>query len=137
MERFLRGKLKDGTFGHVSAVRSRMMGAVRGRGNKTTEVRLRFALVSAGVRGWQMHPRGMPGKPDFYFASSRLAVFADGCFWHGCPRCGHTPRKNSAFWQSKIERNRQRDARVVQTLEADGVVVLRFWECELARDAVR
>jgi DNA mismatch endonuclease (patch repair protein) len=69
--------------------------------------------------------------PDFFFARRRVAVFVDGCFWHGCPRCGHIPKTNSAYWGAKIARNRTRDARISRALRAQGYSVLRIWECDL------
>lgn len=107
------------------------MAAIRPRGNRTTEVRLRAMLVRAGLRGWTMHPPELPGKPDFYFASDGLAIFVDGCFWHGCSRCGHVPRTNSGFWQAKIERNRWRDRNTRRRLRQLGIATVRFWEHEL------
>ena len=98
MEKALRRKLPGGRFENVSPVRSRAMAAVRGKGNITTERRLRLALVRAGIRGWQLHPKGLSGRPDFLFPEAKLAVFADGCFWHGCRKCGHVPSKHSDFF---------------------------------------
>jgi DNA mismatch endonuclease (patch repair protein) len=131
MDRALREILPDGGFRDVSPARSRAMGKVRGKGNRTTERRLRSALVSAGIRGWRLHAKDMPGCPDFYFARERLAVFVDGCFWHGCRKCGHVPKTNSVFWKKKLERNRMRDRRQRRMLERQGIVVVRFWEHEL------
>jgi DNA mismatch endonuclease (patch repair protein) len=68
------------------------------------------------------------GKPDFFFPAKRLAVFVDGCFWHGCPRCGHTPRTRTGFWATKLLRNRERDTWVNSTLRKNGVHVIRLWE---------
>jgi DNA mismatch endonuclease (patch repair protein) len=107
------------------------MGKVRGKGNKSTETRLRFGLVSAGIHGWRLHPNDITGRPDFYFTKERLAVFVDGCFWHGCSKCGHVPKTNSVFWKTKLERNRMRDRRQTRTLKEQGIVVIRFWEHEL------
>ena len=107
------------------------MGKVRGRGNRSTEGRLRFALVRAGIDGWRLHAKDIAGRPDFYFTEERLAVFVDGCFWHGCRKCGHVPKTNSAFWKKKLERNRMRDRRHTRTLEKQGTLVIRFWEHEL------
>jgi len=131
LDRTLRAILPGGAFRHVPPARSRAMGKVRGRGNSSTEGRLRFALVSAGIDGWRLHARDIAGCPDFYFTEERLAVFVDGCFWHGCRKCGHVPKTNSAFWKKKLERNRMRDRRHTRTLEKQGALVIRFWEHEL------
>ena len=133
MEIALRRKLDGGTFQNVSESRSKAMRAVRGRGNKTTEQRLRFAFVRNGIAGWELHA-DIPGRPDFYFAEYRLAVFVDGCFWHGCPKCGHVPNTNRPFWSEKIARNRARDAKTNRRLRSSGISVVRFWEHELAND---
>ena len=131
MERLLKVQLPDGRFANVTPQRSRIMSSIRGKRNKTTEVALRMALVRAGLSGWKLHPPELPGRPDFYFASKQVAVFVDGCFWHGCPRCGHVPKTNTPFWRSKIHRNRQRDARTRSQLRNRGITVVRFWEHEL------
>ena len=73
----------------------------------------------------------MPGCPDFVFVERRLAVFVDGCFWHGCPRCGHYPRTRGAFWKAKIDRTRDRDRERNKELRKRGWKVLRFWEHDL------
>jgi DNA mismatch endonuclease, patch repair protein len=90
-----------------------------------------MGLVRAGISGWEMHPPDIKGKPDFYFRTKRAAVFVDGCFWHGCERCGHTPHTRSEFWKAKFERNQARDSATVSALEAIGVSVLRIWEHQL------
>lgn len=120
--------MKHGRFTNVSARRSRMMASVRGKRNQTTEVRLRMGFVRAKVRGWIMHPKHVEGRPDFYFTGQRLAVFADGCFWHGCPDCGHFPIRNSDYWRAKILRNRERDLEVDTSLSQKGIRTLRIWE---------
>jgi DNA mismatch endonuclease (patch repair protein) len=72
-------------------------------------------------------------KPDFVFRERRLAVFVDGCFWHGCPRHFNKPRNNAAFWRRKIAANQARDRLVNRTLRRMGWRVLRIWEHELTR----
>jgi DNA mismatch endonuclease Vsr len=108
------------------------MRSVRSGGNRSTELCLRLALVREGVRHWKVAPEELPGRPDFYFPHARLAVFVDGCFWHGCVRCGHFPRTNRRFWRAKILRNRQRDTVASLALRASGIKVLRFWEHDLS-----
>ncbi|NOY83004.1 MAG: hypothetical protein GXP31_18555 [Kiritimatiellaeota bacterium] len=107
MERQLRERLPGGKFGYVAPRHSRLMKQVRGKGNRTTERRFRAALAAAGISGWHTNVREIKGSPDFYFPEERLAVFIDGCFWHGCKLCGHIPQKNRPFWEAKINRNRE------------------------------
>jgi DNA mismatch endonuclease, patch repair protein len=136
MEALLKLKLKNGRFDAVPMERSRIMSSIRGKSNKSTERTLRMALVRTGIRGWQLHA-DLPGRPDFYFHKLRIAVFVDGCFWHGCARCGHIPRTNRPFWKAKIARNRQRDRRNLKTLRAQKIDVLRFWEHDLRLSLMR
>lgn len=131
MEKRLKKYLEDGTFKDVSLSRSKTMAAVRGKNNKTTELKLRMGLVRNSISGWTLHPSEILGKPDFYFPKKKVAVFIDGCFWHGCPYCGHIPKTRSAFWQAKIKRNKTRDQGTKRQLEASGAIVLRFWEHQL------
>ena len=132
MERRLREKLSGGAFQDVEPRHARTMKSVRGKGNRTTEAPFRAALVGAGIAGWHLNVRQLAGTPDLYFPKERLAVFIDGCFWHGCRRCGHVPNKNRRFWQAKIDRNRERDRRNTAKLRNQGVSVLRFWEHDVA-----
>lgn len=136
MEKALRATLLGGHFKRVPPARSKVMSSIRSQGNRSTEVRIRLALVRARARGWKLHFTGLPGKPDFYFLASGLAIFVDGCFWHGCPRCGHIPKTNTRFWQTKISRNKKRDSVTNRILRAKGIAILRLWEhdvqCNLA-----
>jgi DNA mismatch endonuclease (patch repair protein) len=109
------------------------MAAVRSRGNRSTEVRLRARLVRAGVRQWKLNNRDVLGQPDFVFEEARVAVFVDGCFWHGCPRCCRMPAAHSVYWAGKIEGNRRRDRQVTQRLRRAGWRVVRVWEHEIKR----
>jgi DNA mismatch endonuclease (patch repair protein) len=131
MERQLRKKLPFGRFPDVHPAHTRIMKGVRGKGNKTTEARLRAAIISGGLSGWKLNFKGIRGSPDFYFPVEQLAVFADGCFWHGCKACGHVPAKNRPFWKAKIDSNRRRDTRTTVVLRRSGVSVLRIWEHEV------
>lgn len=134
MEKALRATLPEGGFVRVPPARSKVMSLIRSRGNKSTEQRLRLALVRAQLKGWRIQCLQLPGRPDFYFSDRKVAVFVDGCFWHGCPRCGHIPATNKRFWRLKIERNRKRDSNSNRKLRAQGIAVLRFWEHEIQRD---
>ena len=112
--------------------RSEVMSLIRSRGNRDTELRLLALLREHRITGWR---RGAPllGKPDFIFRAQKVAVFVDGCFWHGCPRHGRTPKTRIAFWSAKLTRNAQRDRAVTRELRASGWMVLRIWECALSR----
>lgn len=92
---------------------------------------MRMLLVRAGISGWCVQPKGIVGNPDFIFPDAHIAVFVDGCFWHGCPKCGHIPKSNRKYWQTKILRNMERDKRLRSELQQEGWAVLRVWEHEL------
>jgi DNA mismatch endonuclease (patch repair protein) len=130
----LRLMLPTGRFEGLTPIRSMTMKAIKGNGNKSTETRLRFALVRAGISGWILNPKNIFGTPDFYFPQPQLAVFVDGCFWHGCRVCGHIPKANRPYWAEKIKRNRTRDRHVNATLTANGIRVIRAWEHEIAAE---
>lgn len=111
------------------------MRANKSRGTKTTEWRFRSLLVRSGIRGWRIgHESNLPGKPDVVFNRARVAIFLDGCFWHGCRDCRSVPVTNRAFWHSKINRNIARDRTVAHALRKLNWKVLRIWEHELATD---
>jgi len=112
-------------------VRSEVMARVRSRRNRSTEWRLRGGLIQARVRGWKLNAPDIFGKPDFAFQDKRVLVFVDGCYWHGCPKCYRRPSSNTAYWDSKVERNRARDVSVNSRLRAAGWRVLRIWEHQL------
>ena len=87
------------------ATRSRVMSRIKSRGTKSTEWRFRSLLMTSGTRGWELgHKSGLPGSPDFIFPKTQLAIFLDGCFWHGCKRCRSIPNTNRKFWTIKIEK---------------------------------
>src|SRR5689334_4776967 len=114
-------------------VRSKMMSAIRKRGNRSTEWKLRSALVRAGICGWRMHYTALPGCPDFWFEKPRLVIFVDGCFWHSCHQCQiPVPRSNRSYWKHKLSKNAKRAKIVGKTLRRDGICVMRVWEHELA-----
>jgi DNA mismatch endonuclease, patch repair protein len=115
----------------ITPARSRLMQSIRGKGNRSTELTLRMLLVRMGIKGWSLHAK-LPGKPDFLFREHKLAVFVDGCFWHGCASCGHTPKTRSTFWAMKLELNRLRDLRFTAELQQRGYRVLRVWEHEFS-----
>ena len=122
------GSMEKTRFGGLT--RSEVMSRIRGRGNEKTEVLLARLMRAEGLRGWRRH-LPIPGRPDFSFRRQKVAVFVDGCFWHGCPRCFRLPKQNRAFWKAKIEGNRKRDQLVNGRLRRLRWKVLRIRECHL------
>ena len=112
--------------------RSEVMSRIRGRGNRDTELALIILLRLNKITGWRRNQK-LFGKPDFVFRRARLAVFVDGCFWHGCPKHCNLPAGNRAFWRRKFAANLLRDRLVARTLRARGWRVLRIWEHDLAK----
>jgi len=119
------------TFGGLS--RGRLMARIGSTGNQTTEKRLASLLRKTGLSGWRRH-RPLPGRPDFVWPKVKVAVFVDGCFWHG-HNCGRnlTPRTNAGAWREKILRTKARDRRTDRLLRREGWTVVRIWECQLTR----
>ena len=113
----------------VSAQRSAMMGRIRGT-NTQPETVLRSALWKRGLR-YRVNAKTPVGRPDVVVASKKLAVFIDGCFWHGCPLHYVRPRTRDEFWSAKLAENLARDMRQVDELEALGWRVVRVWEHEV------
>lgn len=109
-------------------VRSKIMAAVRTR-HGTAEKRMEGLLRSNRLSGFR---RQWPvlGKPDYVWPQLRVALFIDGCFWHGCP-CKRPPKQNARYWKEKIVANRRRDLRVSRRLRREGWTVLRVWECKV------
>ncbi len=111
-------------------VRSRTMRAVKGK-NTSLELKFRQALWDAGARGWRLHKKSLPGNPDIVFIMSRVVVFLDSCFWHGCPRHLRMPKSNQDYWKTKISRNVERDAVTNLAYRELGWTLIRFWEHDL------
>jgi len=115
----------------TSEQRSYNMSRIRGK-DTGPELLLRKSLWDMGFR-YRVHYR-LPGRPDIVFVSKKIAIFVDGCFWHGCPEHGVRPKTNSSFWNSKIQGTISRDKKNQQQLKNEGWMVLRFWEHEIERD---
>lgn len=113
--------------------RSAVMAAIKSRGTRTTEVALRKLLRKSGIIGWRANLRSLPGTPDFAFRSVKVAIFVDGCFWHGCKICVRQlkPATNVGFWKKKIENNKRRDNKVSRQLRRMGWAALRIWEHDI------
>lgn len=118
-------------FGGLS--RSTLMSRIRSSGNASTELRMISLLRREKLVGWRRN-YPLAGKPDFVFPNWRLAMFVDGCFWHG-HECGRnlTPKRNALAWQEKIYRNKRRDREITRLLRGSGWTVIRIWECALGK----
>jgi DNA mismatch endonuclease (patch repair protein) len=112
--------------------RSELMSRIRSRGNKDTEVALAKFFRRNKITGWRRNQK-IFGKPDFIFPKLKLAIFVDGCFWHGCPKHETKPRSNPTFWKNKFARNKARDVLVTRALRRANWRVLRIWEHEFAK----
>ena len=108
--------------------RSRIMSKIRSKNTKP-ELILKKLLKGTHLR---QHPN-IEGKPDFGSKSKKIAIFIDGCYWHGCPKCGHIPKTRTEFWKAKIERNITRDNSNRAKLRKIGIKPLRFWEHQLKK----
>jgi len=126
----------------TKAKRSEVMSLIRSRGNKNTELVVVRLLRANQISGWRRHLeiqnlgfgiRRLKVRPDFVFHKSRMALFVDGCFWHGCPKHSRQPKSNRTFWRRKFSANKKRDLLVTRVLRQAGWHVLRIWEHNLAR----
>ncbi len=110
--------------------RSDVMRQVKAKGTRP-ELEVRRLLWGLGAR-YRLHRKDLPGAPDIVLPGRKLAVFVNGCFWHGhdCARGARVPKQNRPYWTAKIERNRQRDVRAQAELTGRGWTPLVVWECE-------
>lgn len=103
--------------------------------NTKPEILFRKALWQAEIRGYRLHWKKAPGKPDIAFPGKKIAIFLNGCFWHRCPKCNLAlPKNNREFWKKKFGRNVERDREKVEALKSENWQVLVIWECELKED---
>ena len=114
--------------------RSRVMSAVRSS-NTRLEDRFQKLLINAGLKGFRIQARDLPGTPDVVFRRQRVAVFLDSCFWHGCEIHHRPPATNQGYWEPKIAANIRRDKAVAQRLRRQGWSVCRCWEHDLKEPA--
>jgi DNA mismatch endonuclease (patch repair protein) len=110
--------------------RSEIMRKVKSSRNKSTELELIKFFKEKNITGWRRNYK-IKGKPDFVFPKLRIAIFCDGCFWHG-HNCRNTkPAQNKDYWEKKISRNKQRDKEITEYLSKLNWKVIRIWECEI------
>lgn len=112
--------------------RSQIMRSVKSKNTKSTELTLLQLFKANGIKGWR-RTYNVKGHPDFVFLEKRLAIFVDGCFWHGHNCRNITPSDNAEYWNKKRERNIKHDKEITELFENRGWVVLRIWECELKK----
>lgn len=107
------------------------MSAVKGKDTKP-EILVRKWLHAAGYR-FRLHVKELPGKPDIVLPKYKTVIFVNGCFWHQHQGCPHAklPATNKEFWEDKLRKNAERDARNYQELRAMGWKVRIIWECEV------
>ena len=103
------------------------------------EMLLRRALFSLGLRYRLNRPVVPKTKADIVFSAAKVAIFVDGCFWHGCPVHGrrHFRGPNAATWRAKMRRNKERDEANTRVAKAAGWKVLRLWECDIKRSPAK
>lgn len=109
--------------------RSRIMAAIKGK-NTNPEMAVRKILWSRGIR-YRIHDNTVFGTPDISNKRKKLAIFIDGCFWHGCKRCYRPPKSNVEYWKNKIVDNKKRRSDVLRYLRKDGWMIFQFWEHEV------
>lgn len=126
------GTLPEGSWASSTATRTSMLG--NRRRDTTPELAVRRLLHAMGLRYRVDYslPFDRRRKADVVFPRQRVAVFIDGCFWHGCPQHYIAPKAHGDYWRSKVEGNRHRDSQTTSLLEERGWQVLRFWEHDSA-----
>ncbi|MBQ1411411.1 MAG: DNA mismatch endonuclease Vsr [Oscillospiraceae bacterium] len=112
--------------------RSQVMRQVKSQGNKTTEMKLISYFKSKKITGWRRNYK-VKGHPDFVFLKTKIAVFVDGCFWHGHDCRNIHPVTNADFWDKKRQYNIEHDKRITSEFQSRGWQVIRIWECELKK----
>jgi DNA mismatch endonuclease (patch repair protein) len=121
---------------HITGWRRQIVISVRSSQCKEAQTENRKSEIGNQKLIGASSPRLLRVKVDFVFRQVRLALFVDGCFWHGCPKHATKPANNRAFWRRKLAGNKKRDALVTRTLRRAGWRVIRIWECDL-RNAER
>lgn len=112
--------------------RSEIMSHIRSKGNKSTELKLIEIFAEMGIRGWRRN-YDVKGHPDFVFPKRKIAVFVDGCFWHGHDCRNTKPAENIDFWKTKQQRSIEHDKEITELFQRRNWTVIRIWECELKK----
>ena len=109
------------------------MSKIKSKGNLSTEIALIKLFRKNKIKGWRRNQK-LFGNPDFVFPKEKIAIFADGCYWHGHNCKNTTPKANEKFWRDKLERNKKRDRLVTRSLKKEGWRVIRIWECNIKKE---
>jgi DNA mismatch endonuclease (patch repair protein) len=110
---------------------SEIMSKIKGKNTKS-ELMLRRALRKIGLKGYRLHWKKAPGRPDIAFPGKKIAIFVNGCYWHRCPKCNPSkPKTHMDFWKNKFKKNVERDKRKIKELVSSHWKVFVFWECEI------
>lgn len=112
--------------------RSQIMKRVKSSGNKSTEVKLIRFFKDNHITGWRRNYK-VKGHPDFVFHNKKIAIFVDGCFWHGHDCRNTRPADNNEYWENKRRRNIEHDRQVTELFQSRVWTVIRIWECELQK----
>lgn len=112
--------------------RSQIMKCVKSSGNKSTEIKLIQYFNAHHITGWRRNYR-VKGHPDFVFLEKRIAIFVDGCFWHGHDCRNTRPVENAEYWARKRNNNVAHDQKITDLFQSRGWIVIRIWECELKK----
>ena len=124
------------TDSHTPTQRHANMAAIRGKNTKP-EIIVRKWLWREGFR-YRVNDKKLPGKPDIVLPKYRVAIFINGCFWHGHEGCRYytVPKSNTEFWTSKVARNKERDLKNTTLLREQGWAVWTIWECQLKNNTL-
>lgn len=115
--------------------RSEIMSRVRAK-ETGIEILFRKALWKAGFR-YRKNVRRYFGTPDIVLKKYKTVIFIDSCFWHGCKKHGTMPKTRRTFWENKIERNTERDKKVIRYYKKEGWKVIRIWEHEIKKNIAK
>ena len=116
--------------------RSEIMSHIRSKNNKSTELKLIKIFKEYGITGWRRN-YNVKGHPDFVFLQKKIAVFVDGCFWHGHKCINRVPGENTEYWERKFKYNKNHDKIINKIFKQRGWTVIRIWECELKNSSKR
>lgn len=114
--------------------RSRIMASVKSGNAKSTEQTFIKFVKKHKIIGWRRN-YSISGKPDFVFIKARIAIFLDGCFWHGCRKHFRLPSSNVNYWRNKIENNVKRDKKINKELSIKKWLVVRIWEHDTKKES--